>query len=283
MAGLRRLPGGLIGEIGAALTPWFLLPAVFALLAVLAQRGLVFAPSRLVPKLSRISPLSGIKQKFGRNGLFEFSKSTVKLLIYGAILGLYLASEMPRILATVALPPAMIVAGLGETCLRLIAIVLAVALAIGAVDLMWQRAEHLRKNRMSHKELRDEFKEAEGDPMLRQARREKGVSIALNQMLGEVPKADVVIVNPTHYAVALKWDRGQGRPRSVSPRESMTSPCASARWRSSTACRSTATRQPPARCIATWRSASEIPVDHYRAVAAAIRFADAIRAKARKR
>ena len=89
-------------------------------------------------------------------------------------------------------------------------LVLVIAVVIGAVDYMWQQAEHIRRNRMSHKELRDEHKEQEGDPIFKQIRRQKAYDIATNKMLADVPKADVVVVNPTHYAVALTWSRKAG-------------------------------------------------------------------------
>ncbi len=93
---------------------------------------------------------------------------------------------------------------------RFIFIVITIALAIGAADYLWQYAEHMRKNRMSRKEIQDETKDAEGDPHVKQQRRQRAQEIATNQMMAEVPKADVVIVNPTHFAVVLKWSRRSG-------------------------------------------------------------------------
>ena len=90
-------------------------------------------------------------------------------------------------------------------------LVLVVALVLGGIDFIWQRSEYLRNNRMSHKEVLDESKEAEGDPHMKQKRQQKGYDIAMNQMMNDVKTADVVIVNPTHYAVALKWHRQSGR------------------------------------------------------------------------
>ncbi len=91
-----------------------------------------------------------------------------------------------------------------------------VAGSIGSVDFLWQRAEHIRKNRMTDREIQDEFKEAEGDPHLKQERRRRGQEAATGQMLSDVAKADVVIVNPTHYSVALRYDKGkESAPRVV--------------------------------------------------------------------
>ena len=264
-----------------AIAPFVALPATLALLAYAAQRAIVFAPSRLEPKLNKISPLANFRQKFGRNGLFEFGKSTVKLLIYAALTGLFLSREMPRILGLAALAPGPVTAELGRLTLRLIVLVTLIALVLGMIDLLWQRAEHLRRNRMSRQDLKEEVKQSEGDPQLKQQRRQKAVSLALNQMLAEVPNADVVVVNPTHYAVALKWERTKG-----------SAPTCVAKGTDEIAARIREAAQeagvpihsdpPTARALfAETEIGAQIAPDHSRAVAAAIRFADGLR-KARR-
>jgi len=273
--------GGLLRSISVAAAPWFAIPAAVALLAILAQRGLIFAPAKLQPKLSRISPLATLGHKFGRAGLFEFGKSLVKLIIYCVVLGVFLTREMPRIIASLTLSPAMVTVELLALCAALIMIVLLVALTIGGVDLIWQIAEHNRKNRMSRQELMDEMKESEGDPALKQQRRQKAVSIAMNQMLAEVPKADVIIVNPTHFAVALKWDRKAGRAP-VCIAKGVDEIAARIREIGAENGIPVHSDPPTARALhSAVEIGAEIRRDHYRAVAAAIRFAEAIRKKAR--
>jgi flagellar biosynthetic protein FlhB len=154
---------------------------------------------------------------------------------------------------------------------------------IGAVDFLWQVSEHHRKNRMSHEELKEEVKQSEGDPHMKQQRRQRGMDIATNRMLRDVPSADVVIVNPTHYAVALKWDRGKvGAPVCVAKGVDEIA----ARIREVAAEAGVPMRRDPATARALHASVEigqEILPEHYRAVAAAIRFAEAMRAKARFR
>jgi flagellar biosynthetic protein FlhB len=156
-------------------------------------------------------------------------------------------------------------------------------MVIGAIDYFWQYFEHIRTNRMSHKELTDEMKESEGDPYMKNERRRRGIDIALNRMIADVAKADVVVVNPTHYAVALKWARDQG-----------SAPICVAKGVDEIAARIRAAaaeagvpvhRDPPtARAIhATVELGAEIRPEHYRAVAAAIRFAERMRERARHR
>ncbi|MBI1417343.1 MAG: flagellar type III secretion system protein FlhB [Limimaricola sp.] len=272
-----------LGAIAAAVAPWFVLPAALALLSLLAQRGLVFAPSKLAFKGSRISPLKTAGQKFGRTGLFEFGKSLAKLVLYAVTLGLYLSQRMPRILLALELAPGQVAAEIGALCLGLVSMVLVIAVALGLADLVWQHAEHARRHRMSRQEMIDETKQSEGDPALRQQRRQKGISIAMNRMLADVPKADVIVVNPTHYAVALRWDRKSGR-----------APVCVAKGVDEVAARIRSVAQehgipihadpPTARALhASLEIGDEVQSQHYRAVAAAIRFAEAMRARAHSR
>jgi len=275
--------GLFMGDLALGAAPWFAIPAALALLAVIAQRGMIFTPSKLAPKLSRISPLAAMGQKFGRTGLFEFAKSFVKLALYCVILGVYLSTQLPRIVGTIYLTPAMATVELLQLCAGLMLIVLVVAVTLGGVDFLWQVAEHNRKNRMSRKELMDEMKESEGDPQIKQQRRQKGISLAMNQMLAEVPKADVIIVNPTHYAVALKWDRKAGRAP-VCVAKGIDEIAARIREIAAENAIPVHSDPPTARALhATVEIGAEIKRDHYRAVAAAIRFAEMIRKKAAAR
>lgn len=266
--------------IGWAFAPWVLLPFALALLTIIVQRGLVFAPTKLAPKVSRISPIKGFANKFGRSGLFEFFKSFLKLLIYSSVLGIYLWIQLPRILGTMTLPPRLIAVDLGRLCVGLFATVIVVAFLLGGLDFLFQRAEHLRKHRMSRKELTDEQKQSEGDPNMKQQRRQKAVSLAMNQMLAEVPNADVVIVNPTHYAVALRWERGSGKaPICVARGVDEIA----ARIREIAMEHGVAIHRDPATTRAVYDTVglgAQILPEHYRAVAAAIRFAERLRKKA---
>ncbi|NSX54669.1 EscU/YscU/HrcU family type III secretion system export apparatus switch protein [Parasulfitobacter algicola] len=273
---------GMMWDLFTAIAPWFLVPAVFALGAIIAQRSFVVSSDKIKPKLSKISLISNAKNKFGRNGLFEFAKSFVKLIMISIILGVFLWIKLPQIIQSLSLSPGMISAVLAELCLQFLTIVLFVAGAIGVVDFFWQYHEHLRKNRMSHKELKDEAKDSEGDPHMKQERRQRGYDIAMNQMLADVPDADVIIVNPQHYAVALKWDKFQN-----------AAPVCVAKGVDEIAARIREVanengvpihRDPPtARSLyATVDIGQEVPPETYEVVAAAIRFAESMRLKARK-
>ena len=275
--------GAVLAKFGGALAPFFVAPLAAALIANVAQRALIFTPSKIAPKLSRISPLSGLKNKFGRKGLFEFAKSFAKLALVAAILGLFLARHGDEMVMALYLSPAMATDLLLRQVTGFVMLTLMVSGAIGGVDYFWQRAEHARQNRMTRKEMLDEHKEAEGDPHMKAKRRQKGYDIATNRMLAEVPKADVVIVNPTHYAVALKWDRARGRAP-VCVAKGVDEVAARIREAAVVAGVPLHSDPPTARALhATLEIGAEVDPAHYRAVAAAIRFAEAMRRKAKAR
>lgn len=279
--GGRMAFGALIWIYAGAIAVWLGLPYIMALLSAFAQGALVFAPTKLKPKSNRISPIGNAKQKYGPDGLFNFLKSFAKLCVYALILALLFWSRFDEILHLPVLPAAAIIALAAEICFRFIATAALVIFAFAIVDYFWQRAQFLRRQRMTLKEMRDETKETEGDPYTKQARRQRGYDIATNRMMADVPGADVVIVNPEHFAVALQWDRLPG-----------TAPICVAKGVDEVAARirDTATehgipiyRDPPtARAVfASVELGHEVQVDHYRAIAAAIRFADNVRKKSR--
>jgi flagellar biosynthetic protein FlhB len=274
--------GASLTDLAVALLPMFALPVILVVGAVFVQRAWVFAPEKLELQLSRISPVANAKQKFGRAGLFEFVKSTLKLIVISACLGLFLSGRLPGIVGTAATDPVQVTRMLFGAASDFLLLVAILALAFGGVDYLWQQAEHLRQQRMSRKELVDETKETEGDPWIRQQRRQRGMDIATNRMMAEVPKADVVLVNPVHVAVALRWNRAGGG-----------APVCIAKGVDEVALRIRAVamdagvpvrRDPPtARALhAAVAIGEEIRSEHYRPVAAAIRFADAMRKRARE-
>lgn len=271
--------GALLAGLAADLAPLFAVPAGAALAAILAQRAFVLAPSRLEPKIERISPILNARNKYGPTGLVEFAKSFARLVLVCAALGLYLAAQGERIVGAQALTPQGAVAELGVALVGFLGVVVVIAIGIGGIDLAWQGFDHRRKLRMSRRELLDEMKSSEGDPHLKQARRQRGQELATNRMLGDVPRADVVIVNPTRFAVALHWSREPG-----------TAPVCVAKGTGEIAARIRAIaaeagvpirRDPPtARAIhALVDIGAEVPPRLYAAVAAAIRFAEAARAR----
>jgi flagellar biosynthetic protein FlhB len=271
----------LIWSVGIAGFVWLGFPVVAALLAAFVQGALVFAPTKLQPKISRISPISNAKQKYGPDGIFNFLKSFVKLAVFSTVLAMVFASRIDEILVMPQLPILGAMSLTADLAFRFMVAATMVVLAISTIDVFWQRAQFLRKQRMSLKEIKDETKDTEGDPHTKQARRQRAYNIATNQMLADVPNADVVLVNPEHYAVALSWTREPG-----------SAPVCVAKGTDEIArrIREAANEHgvpiyrdaPTARALfGVVELGQEISAEHYRAVAAAIRFADAVRQKAR--
>lgn len=275
--------GGRLLALGLGATALMaLVPAVFLIGGIAAGRGWVFAGEKLTPKLKRISPIANFGQKFGMDGLFGFVKSTIKLLLYTLILALVLWQQKDAILAALYGDAAHTLGLIAELLARFMAIVIVIALIFGAADFLWARHRHLRQMRMTREEMTDAMKRSEGDPTLKATRRQRGREIATNRMIADLPKADVVIVNPTHYAVALQWERNQGQV-----------PVCLAKGVDETALRIREAAQaegvpvfrdpPTARSLyAAVEIGQPILPDHYRAVAAAIRFSDQMRAKMRE-
>lgn len=275
--------GGVLATMGLAVLPVFALPALAVLGAVLAQRALIFAPEKLEMKLSRISPLASARQRFGPDGLFDFGKSLLKMLVVGALLAWLLMRHAADLFLSLQLTPAQSTALMLQTVLGFLFIVTLFSAAVGGVDYLWQRARHLQRNRMSRKEMTDEAKDSEGDPHIKGQRRQRAQEIATNRMLQDVATADVVVVNPTHYAVALKWKRSD-RHAPICVAKGVDEVAARIRERASLAGVPLHRDPPTARALhATVGIGEPIRPDHYRAVAAAIRFAEAMRKKGKRR
>jgi flagellar biosynthetic protein FlhB len=258
-------------------------PAALLILALVAQRGIVFAPDKLSPKLSRVSPIANAKNKFGPEGLFQFAKSAVKLVVVSALLAVYLRARAEPVLATIHASPGQIIGLIGRLTVEFMSVVAGLSVLLGGLDWLWEWSRHMQRNRMSRQEFLDESKSAEGDPHMKQERRQRGQLIATNRMMAEVPRADVVVVNPTHFAVALKWDRAGGEVP-VCVAKGVDEIAGRIRALAAEAGVPVYSDPPTARALhATVEVGAPIQPGQYRAVAAAIRFADAMRKRAARR
>ncbi|MEM7722205.1 MAG: flagellar type III secretion system protein FlhB [Pseudomonadota bacterium] len=282
-SGGQSLAAGIIGPASLALLVIAAVPALLLLVALFAQQAILFTPSKLAPKLNRIGMISNAKQKYGSQGLFQFAKSAVKLAIIGALLAAYLIARADPILMSLYATPGQTLVALGRLSFEFMAVVTAVAMGIAVVDWLWEWSQHQNKNRMTRQELMDETKSSEGDPHMKQQRRQKGQALAMNRMLTDVPSADVVVVNPTHYAVALKWDRGAGEVPVVVAK-GVDEIAARIREVAAESAIPIFSDPPTARALhAVLEVGDPILPDQFKAVAAAIRFADLMRAKAGRR
>ncbi|ATQ55126.1 flagellar type III secretion system protein FlhB [Paracoccus yeei] len=269
--------------VGAAggLLAFVAIVALPILAGLVVQRQILFTPEKLLPDLNRINPFKNAAQKFGASGLVTFAVSLAKVGFLGVGGWMLYASLLGRIMSAEGMGDAQWVAGLGRVLDQAVLLALGIGCVFAAVDMLWKRMEYLRRQRMSRQEMQDEHKESEGDPHFKAARRQKGVDIVMNAMLADVEKADVVIVNPTHYAVALEWKRGSGRAP-VCLAKGVDEVARRIRERAGEHKVPIWSDPPAARAIhATVEIGEEIRTEHFAPVAAAIRFAEAMRKKAR--
>jgi flagellar biosynthetic protein FlhB len=206
-AGLRDELLGVSLATGLAIGPVMLAILVAGIASGVVQVGWLMAPEAMKPDLGKISPLKGFSRLFSTASVVEFVKGIVKMAAVGAAAWFVLAPELDVISLYVARAPEASLAALGALVLKLLIAVVAVMTLIAAFDLVYQRIRLRRELMMTRTEVRDEYKEQEGDPAVKAKLRQIRAERSRRRMMQAVPKADVVITNPTHYAVALKYDR----------------------------------------------------------------------------
>jgi len=215
-AGLGRALKGMLGEVLLAVLPIIALLVVAAILAGVIQTGLVFSAERIKPELSKISLAKGVKRLFSLKSIAEFVKSILKLIIVGGVVTLLFIPIFDDLTGMTTMSTVDAMALLQSLAVRLFIGVLAVMSVIAVIDFLYQRFEHMKSLRMSRQEIRDELKQTEGDPQVRARLRQIRTERARRRMMAAVPDANVVITNPTHFAVALKYDpKEMAAPRVV--------------------------------------------------------------------
>jgi len=190
---------------------WPLL-AVLMLVAVgvnVAQVGFSFSPESIQPKFEKINPLSGIKRLFSMHAVVELGKGLLKIGVVGAISGLVIAQHQGELMALGTLHFEAAIARVVDVLQHIAWVSAIVFVVIGVADFVYQRYEFNKKMRMSKQEVIDEHKNAEGDPKIKQKIKEMGRQMLRKRQLQNVPKADVVITNPTHFSVAIQYDPDQ--------------------------------------------------------------------------
>ena len=193
-------------------------PLVLAVIAAIGagylQFGLVFSAEGITPKLDKISPLAGLKRMFSSRSLAEFVRGLLKLAVVGSVAMFLIVPEVAHLNKLIGMEMVQL---LGETkalLAKLLIGVVSIVAAIAAIDVLYQRLQHMREMRMSRQEIKDEFKETEGDPLVKGRLRQLRMERTRRRMMAQVPHSDVVVTNPTHYAVALKYDpNSMGAPK----------------------------------------------------------------------
>ncbi|WP_424813859.1 EscU/YscU/HrcU family type III secretion system export apparatus switch protein [Roseococcus sp. YIM B11640] len=192
---------------------WLVLPVagaavLGAVAATLAQTRGAISVSRLVPDLGKISPMAGFGRLFSAESGIEFLRTLLKLaMVSGAFA--FVASDLPALGTMLDLPAGEVLGAAGRGAIRLIAAALAGYTVLALADLLLVRFRHLEQLRMTREEMKEEHKESEGDPAIKGRMRQLRQAMSRGRMMAAVPKATVVVTNPTHYAVALSYEAGQ--------------------------------------------------------------------------
>ncbi len=213
--GLMRLVDRLGMEVFAAMAIPILVLVLAAVAGNMVQHRLIWSAEQLKPKLSKISPLAGVKRLFSKIALVNFAKGLVKLAVIGAIMVWLMWPERNRLDGLVAIEPAAILALTETLSLKLLGATVAALALIAGLDYFFQHHQWFERQKMSLREVKDEFKQSEGDPVIKGKLRQLRQNRVRKRMMAAVPKASVVITNPTHYAVALQYERGMNAPLCV--------------------------------------------------------------------
>jgi flagellar biosynthetic protein FlhB len=186
-----------------------------AVAANLVQHAPLISTQPIMPKLSKINPLEGAKRLFSQEALVNFVKGLLKLAVVSAVLWFVLAPEIDSLENMVTLEPGMILGEFMDLAMKIFGAVLAIVTIIAIADYVYMRNRWWNRLKMTVQETRDEYKQQEGDPKVKGRIRQIRMERSRKRMMAAVPQATVVITNPTHFAVALKYDKDMAAPKCV--------------------------------------------------------------------
>jgi flagellar biosynthetic protein FlhB len=211
-AGLLALGNSLGYAVLAAIGVPFLMLVLAAIAGNMIQHRLVWSGESLKPKFSKVSPGAGFKRIFGKQAAANFAKGLFKLVALGAVMVAVLWPERHRLEAFLHFDPAEILSVTTSLTVQLMGAVVAMLAAVAIADYFFQYRTWYERQKMSLKEMKDEFKQSEGDPHIKGKIRQLRQQRMKKRMMAAVPKASVIITNPTHYSIALSYDRSMAAP-----------------------------------------------------------------------
>ncbi|MGY4571579.1 flagellar biosynthesis protein FlhB [Bradyrhizobium pachyrhizi] len=211
-AGLLALTQSLGYAVVAAIGVPFLMLALAAIAGNMVQHQLVWSGEQLKPKFSKISPAAGFKRLFGKQAVANFLKGLFKLIALGAVMVAVLWPDRMRMESFLRVDPAELLPAITGMTVHLLAAVVAILAAVAIADYFFQYRTWYERHKMSLQEMKEEFKQSEGDPHVKGRIKQLRVQRAKKRMMAQVPKASVIITNPTHYSVALAYDRSMSAP-----------------------------------------------------------------------
>ncbi|MDZ7729047.1 MAG: EscU/YscU/HrcU family type III secretion system export apparatus switch protein [Dehalococcoidia bacterium] len=220
-----------------ALAPFFAILAVAAIVFNMGQTGPMLTGQKIKPKMSHISPLSGFKRIYSMEGLVNLGRTVFKMGVVSLVVAFTLYQRMEEITFLGQYPVSHSVGVIAGICFDIALRSAAILFVLTIADYFWQRYQFFKRQKMTKDEVRREHKDSDGDPQIKAALRRKRQSM-LNRMIASVPDADVVVTNPTHYAVALKYDPGSmAAPTVVARGERLRRPAHQAKSRAARASR----------------------------------------------
>jgi flagellar biosynthetic protein FlhB len=270
--GLTHALGDMLGDLAIAFMPIFLLFIIAAVAPTFLQTGFLISFERIEPKLEKISLIKGFERLFSLRSITEFGKGLLKIAVVGAVATMLLMPSMAKIYQMPTLDMVDLMIVIQDLAVRLLLGVLAIMTLVAGADFLYQRFEFLKSMRMSRQEIKEELRQSEGDPMVKSRLRQIRMERARRRMMANVPKADVVITNPTHYAVALSYKpESMAAPRLVAKGADLIAQRIREVAREH---KVPVVENPPlARALyAAVDLEDEIPAEHYRAVAEVISY-----------
>jgi flagellar biosynthetic protein FlhB len=212
---LQTLLWTLFLKIVVTLAPLMLVVAFVGVASNIAQFGFMLNGESLTPRLSKLNPINGFKRLFSLRALIELVKSVFKVMIVGGMAYTILKGQAEKIPALIDLNVPDILGFMGHVSLKIGFYTCLILIVLAGLDYIFQRWQHERDLRMSKQEVKDEHKQREGDPLVRSRIRTAQREMAMRRMMADIPKATVVITNPTHLAIALKFERSMQAPMLV--------------------------------------------------------------------
>ena len=209
---LAALAKTLAMEVAAAFGIPLMLLCIAALAGNVVQHRIVFSTEALRPQLSRISPAAGAARLFSRQALANFAKGLAKLCLVGGVMASLLWPQRHFLSGLVSTDPAMILPFTSVLTLKMLGTVVAILAIIATADYLFQYRQWFERQKMSLREMKEEFRQTEGDPIVKGKLKQLRNTRMRKRIMAAVPKASVVITNPTHFAVALKYERGMNAP-----------------------------------------------------------------------
>ncbi|MBS4172533.1 flagellar biosynthesis protein FlhB [Bacillus sp. FJAT-49736] len=203
---LQKITLDLLKEVAYIIGPIFGVALIAGVVSNFAQVGFIFTTESLQPKLEKLDPIKGFKRIFSMRAIVELLKSVLKILFVGTVTFIVLWRRMNDVLSLSYKSIGDSLVTIGSLTLQMGFAASIALLFLAILDYLYQRFDHEKNLRMSKQDIKDEYKNSEGDPLIKSKIKQRQREMAMRRMMQEVPKADVIITNPTHYAICLKYD-----------------------------------------------------------------------------